>query len=582
MGGTINIISRQPSKTPTGRVRVGYGNYNAKTAEAYLSGPLADTVSASIAGTYRDHDAFFNNVVPGAPDVGEAKRAGARAQLRYEPTADLDVTLRGDYSLIDENYESYDHLLGRLPYNAPLANALVGSYRDVAINEDQRNKVDTGGVSLDIDYRLGGGLGFKSITAFRKLKSEIFNDSDASDVRAQLLRVVEKQRQFTQEFNLSYAGDRLNAVAGLFFFGDRDFQLNNNNAGPSVATPAPRAAIVQAAPTVHTRSYAAFAQANYEVVPNLRVILGIRYTTEKKTFDQNFTRTSLNPATLGVSAPGFPIIFSAERKDHAFTPKFGIDFQATRDVFLYGSVTRGFKSGGFNNTANAAATAGFDPEKITAYEAGAKTQFLDRKLRVNLTGFSYDYKDLQVRQLIGIGNAVVSNAASARVRGIELETLAKPVPWVQISANLSYLDAKYRKFTTASIATSYANLIPNQVVRNGVATFDASGNRLQATPRWSGVFGIDLTPNVSAEYDLDVHIDYAFRGRAFFDASNIPISSQKSYGLLNANIGSARTPAGRSRASSRTRPTRSSTRSSRATAPRRARSSAIRAPTASA
>lgn len=539
VGGTINIISRQPTDVFTGRFRLGYGNYNEKTAEGYVAGPLAKGLAASLAATYRDHDAFFRNIVPGVPSVGSAKRFGARTQIRYEPSADVDVTLRGDYQNIRDYFESYDHLLLSPPFPAPLANSLVGSYRDVAVNIPQTNKVDTGGVSLDINYRLGNGFALKSITAGRVLYSRIRNDSDQTEVDVQDLRVTEKQKQFSQEFNLNYTSAHFQAVGGLFFFADRDEQINNNVQPPSIATPSPASGIVQAAPVVHTTSYAAFAQGSYEVARGLRLIAGLRYTTENKSIDQNFTRTSLFPPALGTSSPGFPIVFSTRRKDNALTPKFGVDYQVAPTVFLYASATRGFKSGGFNNAARSAATAGFNPEKIWAYEAGAKTQFFDRKLRINLTGFTYDYKDLQVRQLLGPGNAIVANAASAKVRGIELETLVKPVPAVQFSANLSYLDARYRTFTTASVATAYATLIPNQRASDipGVSIFDASGNRLESTPRWSGVFGVDLTPHLSGPYRFSAHADYAFRGRAYFDASNIAISSQKPYGVLDANIG---------------------------------------------
>ena len=351
---------------------------------------------------------------------------------------------------------------------------------------------------------------------------------------------VEDDKAFSQEFNLNYNADRLKAVAGFYYFGDTDFQSNRSENPPSVAAPAPRSFIAEASPTVKTRSYAAFAQANVEIVPHLTVILGARYTTESKTIEQTFLRTSLNPATLGASLPGFPAIFAVKRQDKAFTPKFGIDFQATEDVFVYASVTRGFKSGGFNNAAVSAATAGFNPEKIWSYEAGIKTQFLDRRVRLNLTGFIYDYTDLQVRQFLGPGNAVISNAASAKVTGLELEFLAKPTPDLQFTANASVLDAKYRKFSTAPVAGGFAPYIPNQtcvpVAPPNVCTIDASGNRLDNAPKYSGLVAVDYTPTIGA-YELSAHLDYTWRSRTFFDPSNIELASQPGYGLLNANLG---------------------------------------------
>ena len=427
VGGTINVYSRQPSSTFGGRVRLGYGNYNEKSAEGYVTGPISGNVlTASLAGSYRDRDAFFHNVIPGFHDVGSAKHYGVRGQLRFAPSSAFSFTVRSDYSKIDDYYESYDHLLRRVPFNAPIANSLVGSYRDVALNVDQRLRTKLGGVSAEANLQLGNGFALKSITAYRRSKARAVNDNDATELFISHATFLEDDKAFSQEINLNYTASRVRAVAGLYYFGDKDFQVNDSVTPPSVAAPPSRSFIADAAPTIRTRSYAAFAQVNYEVVPDLTVIVGGRYTTERKTIDQVFQRTSLNPATLGRSLPGFPAIFSAERKDKAFTPKFGVDFQASPDLFFYASATRGFKSGGFNNAAVSAATAGFNPEKLWSYEAGTKTQFFDRRLRLNLTGFIYDYKDLQVRQFLGPGNAVISNAASARVKGFEAELLAKP------------------------------------------------------------------------------------------------------------------------------------------------------------
>ena len=530
VGGTFNIISRQPSNTFGGQVRVGYGAYNEVTAEGFVTGPIvADQLSASLSATYRDHDAYFQNIVPGVPSLGAAHRFGTRAQLRWAPTAAFDVTLRGDYSLIRDIAENYDQLLRPVAF-APLASSLVGSYRQNAVDGSQNANVDSGGVSLDANYRFGNGFAVKSITAWRKLKSSSNNDNDATEIPVQFLNQTERQRQFSQEFNLNYQAQRLRGVVGLYYFGDQDNQVNFGPVPPSVATPAARSALLNAQASVRTRSYAAFAQGSYEILPHLDLILGARYTTETKDFDQNFARTSLNPATLGISAPGFPILFGIGRTDKAFTPKFGIDYQVTPDVFLYGSVTRGFKSGGFNNAATSAATAGFNPEKIWAYEAGIKTQFFDRRVRVNLTAFDYDYSDLQVRQFISVGNAVISNAASAKVKGVELETLFRPASDVQLSGNVAYLDAHYGSFTAAPIASAYGYLFPT-----GAISFDASGNRIENSPQWSGIAAIDYTPKVG-NYRFTAHLDYALRGKVFFDPSNVAIASQGPVGLFNANI----------------------------------------------
>jgi iron complex outermembrane receptor protein len=199
-------------------------------------------------------------------------------------------------------------------------------------------------------------------------------------------------------------------------------------------------------------------------------------------------------------------------------------------------VTRGFKSGGFNSAATAAATAGFAPEQIWAYEAGARTEWLDRRLRVNLTGFYYNYTNLQVRQLISAGNAFITNAASATVKGLELEVNAIPTDDLRLTANFAFLQAEYNSFPRASIPGGLAAYVPNQNCVGALCTFNASGNRLDNAPRYSGMVALDYSPQVG-RYELNAHVDVAWRSRAFFDASNVPLSSQEAYALVNASLG---------------------------------------------
>jgi len=129
----------------------------------------------------------------------------------------------------------------------------------------------------------------------------------------------------------------------------------------------------------------------------LTATLGARYTAERKTIDQNFLRSSENPATPGLVLPGFPVAFHAARTDSAFTPKAGLDYQLTDAALAYVSATKGFKSGGFNFTALTPQSAGFAPETLWSYETGLKTEWLDHRLRVNATAFYYDYTNLQVQ-----------------------------------------------------------------------------------------------------------------------------------------------------------------------------------------
>ncbi|MBL4801592.1 MAG: TonB-dependent receptor [Emcibacter sp.] len=536
-GGTINIISRQPSSEFEGKIGLAYGNYNTFEGGAYLTGPLSgDKLTASLALNYRSHDAYFENIAPAGHDIATGNSGGGRLQVRWEPTENIVATTRADYAEVDEHIESYSHLVAALPFSAPLANSLVGSFSDVALDGDQTLESWIGGVSEEINWQINDDLTLNSTTAWRRTKTRAFNDNDASELDLLYFRSTGDTTQFSQEVNLQYVGDRIRGVVGAFYLHDKDTPGSRVAIPPSVITPVHRAAIRGAFPTLKSNSFAIYAQGDYEILEDLRLILGGRYTTEKKTIDQSFEATSLNPASLGAVPPGFPITFFTERKDEAFTPKIGLDYQATEDVFLYASATKGFKSGGFNGQARSAESAGFAPEVIWSYEVGAKTEWFDDRLRVNVTGFYYNYEDLQVRQLLGPGNSVISNAASATIKGFELEAVARPTVDIQITTVLSYLNARYENFPTASIPGGFSPYVSNQNCAGGVCTIDASGNLLNGAPKWSGMVAFDYTPQVG-EYDLRVHLDYAFRSRTYFDASNITESSQEAYGLINANLG---------------------------------------------
>ncbi|HEY0801174.1 MAG TPA: TonB-dependent receptor [Steroidobacteraceae bacterium] len=535
-GGTINIVSQTPSPEFTGRVEVTAGNFHDLEGAAYVSGPIAgDAVTASLSVDYRHHDPYFENIAPGGHGVDGGGIGGARLQVRVAPVENVVATTRADYSSANQYFESYDHLLARIPF-APRASSVVGDYGPVAINAAQILRTWIGGVSEDIEWSIADRWNLRSISAWRSTKTRAFNDNDGTELDLLYYKSTEDNQQTSQEFDLNYKGDRLTGVLGLYYFSDDGAPGSLVRIPPSLITPPAASAYHGAFPDLTTRSVAIFGQGEYEILPGLKIIAGARYTTEKNAMSQDYTTTSLNPATLGAIPRGFPIMFDVDRRDNAFTPKFGLDYQASENVFLYGSATRGFKSGGFNTGATSSATSGFAPELIWSYEGGAKTEWFDRRLRVNLTGFYYNYTNLQVRQLLGPGNAVIGNAASAVVKGVELESILKPIRELQISANVAVLSAKYDSFPTAAIAGGFSKYVPDQNCVAGVCTIDASGKYLNDAPKVSGMVAIDYSPQIG-NYNLTTHVDYAYRSATYFDTSNIPISSQRSYGLVNANLG---------------------------------------------
>lgn len=143
----------------------------------------------------------------------------------------------------------------------------------------------------------------------------------------------------------------------------------------------------------------------------------------------------------------------------------------------------------------------YDPEFAWGYEIGAKTDWLDRRLRLNVAAFRTDYSDLQISQLVPLCCVVVSNAAKARIKGIEVEAVVRPVDGLQIDGSYSWLDTKFIEYA-----------IPGT---------DYTGNQLPRSPRNKFNIGGQFERPIG-DLTAKLRVDYSWVDDAYFEASNIP------------------------------------------------------------
>ena len=283
-------------------------------------------------------------------------------------------------------------------------------------------------------------------------------------------------------------------------------------------------------------SKAVFAQGTVTLVPGLHATVGARYTWEDKSINLYYYNRNIFTG-VPVAPPAGTLINKSDY--HAFTPKFGLDYQVTPGALVYASVTRGFKSGGYNYAAKGPSELTFNPETIWSYEAGLKSDWLDRRLRFNLTGFIYSYSDLQVQSVLGPGVVNISNAANAKIKGVEAEVTVKPVDGLTLSSNASFLDAKYRSFPCAPVPAGLTTVVTATNLPQcaaGTTTINASGFRLNYAPRFSTLEAVQYDAPVSFG-TITVRAEYSWQSRTFFDATNALIVSQKGYGLVNVALG---------------------------------------------
>lgn len=508
VGGTINVVSRKPHDELSGKAELGYGNYEAVQGKLYINTPIAENLFASVAGLYSEHEGYIKNINPSGNDIDDDDTKSIRAQLRWNPGR-VDAILRADYSRSEGAIMGFSKLLE--PRGAPMTDALLGDFRTIANNLPHEHFRKAYGFAADINVALADNMDLKSLSAYRKSRYHASFDTDASDLDLQRSLLDEYQDQISQEFNLTGHFGPLSMIAGAFYFRETvDYPISIEVRGPGTA--------VTSSPHVVTESFAFFQQSDLALFDSFKATFGLRYTEEDKEFSQHHFIRSL--------ATGLPVsavtIYDAKGKYKAWTPKFGLEWQPAEDLMLYASASRGFKSGGFvNGSTNP--DHGFGPEKLWAYEAGVKSEWLDRKLTLNLSAFYYDYTDLQVNFFLAPGVVDIRNAADATVKGLEFEFGLRPLPTTHIQGSVSFLDATYDTFLNA----------PR---RGNQAVFDASGADLNNAPKHLVTLSAEQILPTIGNIESSFRIDASWNGRRYFTPENNLLESQGNYFLLNASL----------------------------------------------
>jgi iron complex outermembrane receptor protein len=538
IGGTINIISKEPSDTFSGDEALTYGNYNTIQEQAYVTGPIAPgQLQFSIAFNYLNHDAYVKNIDPTGNSIDNANHGGVHAQLRWEPSDGVTATTRVDWMLLNEYPNSFAVPVTRFP-GATLTNSIVGKQDfQTAMNSKQYWWQSDGGVSEDIQAELDSHWTLRSLTGFRGHNSSTGVDADSTNLDLAFAPMTDLEHQTSQELDLNWNYSAFKGVAGLYYFHEED--RNETNPVFPMGNPVLgiRLPLTFFSPvSVRTNAEAAFVQGIYDLTDTLSFIAGYRQTTEQKSFDEYNSGFSIVSPPVPLT-PAFTLL--EHRHFNGGTPKFGLDWQVTPTDLLYVSATRGWKSGGFFPTQSPTSTLGttYNPETVWSYEAGAKTEWFDKRLLVDLDGFLYHYDNLQVTSLLAPGFSSITNAASAEGKGVELEIKARPLPHWQISANGSYLNATYSSFQNASPPTTLDPfLIGNPRYNATLHTFNATGNYLDQAPKFTALVAAERDWNLDFG-SIFARAEYSWVDRVYYDPSNLKIFSQGPYGLVNSFVG---------------------------------------------
>ena len=394
-GGVINIIPNAPSDKFEARLAGEYGNYNAFRLDGMINAPLGAGFAVRLAAMGSWRDGFTKNTFPGAEARGfdrlDSKDVFAlRGQIAYDDGGPFTGRLSIEHMDDRSNLPAYKYLNrpDALPtadfggfgpddlrtVNQGVESAIPGASRGVGSDDEFFRSKQTG-VALHLGYDFGS-VQLSSISGYRKTKFNWFNDGDGSDVFYVNYIQQDESEQYSQELQLSSDQDQtLSWMIGGYYFKETGSSF--------IALPFTFGAglpfFIEIDGTADTEALAGFGELRWQATDRLKLTAGARYNHEKRSTRYRYE--------INFGAP-FVRFVDDEATFNAFTPRFVVNYEATDNVNLYASATRGFKSGGFNLLA---VQPGFAPEKLWAFEGGVKAQTDDRKLTVNGNFFYYKY-----------------------------------------------------------------------------------------------------------------------------------------------------------------------------------------------
>jgi iron complex outermembrane receptor protein len=519
-GGVINILSRRPGEEFDARLRASYSSFNRREIEAAVGGSVdgEGKIGARLAMRYTKDNGFTDDLDPrGTNRIDDQDILGMRATIAVAPSDAVNITLIYDHTR-SKNGNTSIRPLDNLGLAETLG-AIPTRFGQTRNDLDTFDRWSTDGLTGTIDIELTPELSFTSITAKRWYDQRFLFNTDGTEIEITRTQFDRNYDSFSQEARLNWNSDRLRAVLGGFYL-DEDNQgtLGLVRVGGAAA---PGTFVFPS--TNRTKSWAIFSDLTFNVTPELGIIAGLRYNEDKK--EDRTLRGSIAD-TDGIFGTGTFVqngSRNADNKWDSWTPRIGIEYKPNSDLLFYATASRGFKAGGMNSYD---LNQPFDPETIWAYEGGAKTELFDRRLRLNVSVFHYDYKDLQVSTFLN-GFTVVTNAASAKIDGIEIESALRAARGLTLTANVGYLDAKYQDF-----------LSPFGVTSTGATNIiDVSGNRLRNAPEWKLSGAADYETEISGSLKLHATTQVSHTSRTFFSQFNENVASNGPLTLVDARIG---------------------------------------------
>jgi iron complex outermembrane receptor protein len=551
--GALVMRSAQPNDRSEASVKAETATGDRQRLEATVNAPLSDGAAVRIAALGEVFGGYWTNTLGGG-NLAKQNQIAGRLSTKLHLGEAVTWTVRLEGAAISG--AEYPNL--KLDYRTVSAAGLAGLTRLLGANipdpdlYDRRNNViypERAGshdkqwaASSELDWAADSGYTLKLLDGFRDWRNAVIDGGTVflpvpTVERDSLFRSASQSHELQlitppKGSPGSLFGGRFDAVAGAYYFrehygvGETNLGLAQwcplvvTNVAPALATSCAAGELTVGRFDQWTGSAALYAEGHTEIIPNLELITGLRWTDERKhgSFVQTVPGAS---GTVLRAAEATPLQFAGDRVNW----RAGLDWHATEDVMVFAAASTGYKSGGFNSAGSGVALGLrriYAPETTADKEIGVKTRWFERRLVIDATLYRVDIHGYQDRAFDGIG-FVVRNVGSLRHQGLELDTQAQLHPGLRLNFAAAYLDSKFTKYTDA------ANLpgLPG--------TQDLTGRSASYAPRWSGSTGAEIDGDI-ASWNWALRADVMFQSHMNAGAAtdDNPQALEAGYALLSA------------------------------------------------
>ena len=560
IGGAINVTTLTPTGSGRTDFRASVGNYDSYALDAYTDVRLADNLALGISLMARKSDGWEDR--PLADNGGKEEREGGRAILSWTPSDTFSSRLSAEFSAQAQPSSAnvmiaYDPKAAVVPF-LQLFNAFVAPCCTPPTNIDQsgaegplvRDDLHGLAASWINEWKLGGDVSLKSISAYRYMHADFGRDGDNSYVDYNGDVHNEHDTQITQELQASGSASRLKWVAGAYYLQERTTDQTNlvtaEGLFQALSTLPQNNPLYLARYALDfnlyfdnhqtTKDYAGYFNGEYAFTERLSLQAGVRYTDETKDFSQfveNDVGTTIflpvNPITGAVDTSNTSVpspacsslqdvgrSYTCTTKADEWSPRASLNMKWTENVFEYLQWSRGFESGGINGRPTSVAEiADYKPEYLNSTELGLKTLLFDHRLRLNTAVFYDKYSDIQVLLTEG-ASVVIQNAAKATVYGLEEDVQAAVTTHWSLQGSLGYLHNEYNNWSDSLGSYTW--------------------RKLQDAPEWTANLASAYETHVASGAGVRFTTNVAFMSWMFLDAANSPVLRAPSRTLLDASV----------------------------------------------